>query len=389
MFLTRNYFALLLCLISLGLPAQKMVFPYYFEETNETESDGAWGIVDDRGKQVMPPTFQYLGFFNHNGEKGAWAICKQDEQFGIVDRKGRMLLAPTYDLITYMGGGNCVRVFDGENYGIYNVALGRLVLPVEYSINVYALDGSYGRFFQAQKGREVGVVNDMGEFIVPLDAQFFNIYQSDEACPVFQVVNSGNISFVDCHGDETNPVEGRMGGDDEIEEVATIVSLDDMGMWDLDEPEMSDGERRLREGVVANYGDSIHVQDVVTHDGKHFGLAYRQTGSGAGTNRWGLVDSSGTVCLPITYNEVQSTSYFGIKYVGEAGFGVFDLDQSRAVLAPLYHGIDRAYTKLGERDLWAADGYYLVTRRTEAGIVKGCASKQTGTWYVPREFQPE
>lgn len=59
-----------------------------------------WGIVDDRGKEILPPIYSDIQV----EKDGVFRISK-DNTYGFADKTGKILVPPTYQSVSYAGEG--------------------------------------------------------------------------------------------------------------------------------------------------------------------------------------------------------------------------------------------------------------------------------------------
>ncbi len=361
-----------LCLLLLPLSAQKKVFPFY----QQVEGLGSrWGIVDEAGKILQSPSYEYLSFFVDFDQKDAFALFKQEQKWGIVDRKGNIVLDPTYEEIKSLNGGRALRVKQEGKYGLYHVDQQKLIAPIDYNINIGALD-SLGRYFQVVKEGQIAIVNEQGEFVVPADSQFFNVMTQGD-CPVFMVVNRGNITYVNCEGKKVPPVISDYHDEGTLDDLSLVsVSFAEEAEESVNffgERELPPGEKKLRDGVKQLHGDSLEVVKLIENES---GDQYATVHSPGG---WGIVDSVGQIFLPPIYKRIRETTYYGYQYYQGRKFGLVDLDRHRIVTEPIYWNVERAFVKLG--NIPQAQAYWFLTTQEGLG---GCMNIQTGKWYVPK-----
>ncbi len=96
-------------------------------------SDGQYGYVDARARQVIPPQWRYAGPFSEG-----LAIVSDGVDMGLIDPEGKIVVPPSY---TWMRRGE-------------GIVVG---LDAEGRVDVYAADGSEMRFTSPQRADAVEV----------------------------------------------------------------------------------------------------------------------------------------------------------------------------------------------------------------------------------------
>ncbi|KFF13044.1 hypothetical protein IW15_09755 [Chryseobacterium soli] len=62
--------------------------------------DHNWGIVDDKGKEILPPVYSDI-----QAEKDGIFRISKDNKYGFADKIGKILVPPTYESVSYAGEG--------------------------------------------------------------------------------------------------------------------------------------------------------------------------------------------------------------------------------------------------------------------------------------------
>ena len=57
--------------------------------------NGKWGYINQKGKVIIPFSFDQAGLFKHNR-----AIVTKDKLFGVINEKGKYIVAPAFDFIS-------------------------------------------------------------------------------------------------------------------------------------------------------------------------------------------------------------------------------------------------------------------------------------------------
>ncbi|MBI5913790.1 MAG: WG repeat-containing protein, partial [Bacteroidetes bacterium] len=70
----------------------------FVNEVGIVESGGKWGMVDSKGKQLLPCRYDGLGFLENTGNK-VLRIFKKEEKYGLIDTLGQLAVGVQYDNI--------------------------------------------------------------------------------------------------------------------------------------------------------------------------------------------------------------------------------------------------------------------------------------------------
>ncbi len=85
----QNIFICFLCLIVSGSFGQSL-FP--------VKKDKLWGLIDEQGKIILAPTYEYISEYN----RFHWAIARKDGLFALINGQGKELLPPAYEKISVL-----------------------------------------------------------------------------------------------------------------------------------------------------------------------------------------------------------------------------------------------------------------------------------------------
>jgi hypothetical protein len=88
--------------------------------------DSLQGIFDTAGKELCPPKYDKVSFFNEG-----MCIVTQNDKMGYVDSTGKEIVPPTYLMaLNFIGGIACVCMHD-EKWGCIDKT-GKLIVPMLY-----------------------------------------------------------------------------------------------------------------------------------------------------------------------------------------------------------------------------------------------------------------
>jgi hypothetical protein len=94
------------------------------------KSNGKWGLIDQKGKIILEPCWDYISLFDTN----KLAICRKAEYFGLINTRGEMLMKPEYNKI-YSLTSDIIGAQKEKNTYLLNLKTGRRILvtiPVKY-----------------------------------------------------------------------------------------------------------------------------------------------------------------------------------------------------------------------------------------------------------------
>lgn len=100
-------------------------------------SDGQYGYVDARGRQVIPPQWQYAGDFSEGV-----AIVSNNGQYGLVDAKGGVTLLPRYNSI--VRGDGFIAALTAEGWvDAFSGDASKLLYSLDEPVNSLEVFGKY------------------------------------------------------------------------------------------------------------------------------------------------------------------------------------------------------------------------------------------------------
>lgn len=95
-------------------PQFNLAFPFYQGKAQVKNKDGKYGLINAKGKLVVPYQFQkaLLGI----NDQGI-SIAGNKDEYGLIDAQGKYLINPQFKAI-YFGPENTFVVHDGERWGL-------------------------------------------------------------------------------------------------------------------------------------------------------------------------------------------------------------------------------------------------------------------------------
>ncbi|MBK9448141.1 MAG: WG repeat-containing protein [Bacteroidetes bacterium] len=137
------------------------------ECTGEDCEGGKWGIMNRLLDQTIAPTFQLIAEFNDKGHarvnvggKCGYEDC-EGGLWGIVDTTATELLPAQFKRIMY-GLGNEVYVEGDKGWGLYDLALGRMIVEPKYE----KLERISPTHIAMRSGKLWGLLDNRGKLIV-------------------------------------------------------------------------------------------------------------------------------------------------------------------------------------------------------------------------------
>jgi hypothetical protein len=154
--------------------SKTQAFPGEFEEAGEhyrgylpVKQNGKWGIIDTKGKSIVPPKFDEVEF-DYCSVKLIFKVT-QNGLTGVYDQNGKELLAPVYDFVVY--AAPLFKVKKDGKYGLYKTNGEVVAEPsMEYLSNKTeqpSFQDWPALFGQKQK---LGLINEKGEELLPAKA---------------------------------------------------------------------------------------------------------------------------------------------------------------------------------------------------------------------------
>lgn len=118
------------------------------------QSDGQYGCVDARGRQVIPPQWGYIGDFSDGV-----AIASDGSAMGLIDTEGQVMLELRFDWIQRGAGRIAARTAEG-------------------ALEVYSADGKRMLY----EVEDAGDVEVCGGYVITRDGDAARLYNAEGAC---------------------------------------------------------------------------------------------------------------------------------------------------------------------------------------------------------------
>lgn len=117
--------------------------------------EGKYGVLDKKGNEVIPATFDYIGDFSEG-----LACFKDGGKYGFIDKKGTYVINPQFnDVTNFSGGIACVK--SGDAYGVINKK-GTYVINPQYDFIFPYTEG----LALVGQGFKCGFVDKKGKYVI-------------------------------------------------------------------------------------------------------------------------------------------------------------------------------------------------------------------------------
>ena len=238
------------------------------------------GIIDKTGKEILPPTYNYIGSFNdgialaHNVVNNVKQWCILNRQGQVVARLNGNILIDNFNegMITLMSGS-----FPNAKYGLIDKTGKQIVAPTYDYI---------GRFLNglapAAINKKWGYIDKTGAVVIPLKYD-----SASELYGNYGIVDlNGKSGAIDRYGREIVPIKYD----------AAVYAEEDMfkvlsnGLW----------------GVVNKYGVEVISPKYTAIRDFSNGVVPVTKDSNLQFAKWGLVDNTGKEITDFTYDYISS-----------------------------------------------------------------------------------
>ncbi|WP_299458287.1 WG repeat-containing protein [uncultured Microscilla sp.] len=169
---------------------------YFHEGYARAEKNGKYGFVDENGKEVIPPKYEWVGKF----KEGVVRVFNNNKA-GYIEKAGKVVIPEKYDDAWEFSEG-LAKVMLVKNindktvarYGFVNKK-GQEVVTAQYE----DAQSFHGGLAAVRKGGKWGYVNQLGKVIIP-----FKYNQANSFIDGFAMVSVGdeNPHFISRQGDK-------------------------------------------------------------------------------------------------------------------------------------------------------------------------------------------
>lgn len=133
--------------------------PCYNDIMPVKSADNRYGIVDIKGKEIIPTQYEALQFF-----VDGYASAKKDGKWGVIDLKGTAIVPHEYEEIIVMSNGFFV-IHNGKKWALFNKA--KRLTDFSYDETAGLSDG----LLPVRKGEGWGYINVLGQEVIPCTYQ--------------------------------------------------------------------------------------------------------------------------------------------------------------------------------------------------------------------------
>ncbi|WP_338763047.1 WG repeat-containing protein [Bernardetia sp. ABR2-2B] len=142
---------------------------YFSENRLPIKAGGKYGLMDEKGQVILPPTYSFIFPFENGTAK-----VKIGEHFKLIDKEGKTLLIPEYDYIGSFENGMALIVKD-KKVGVTNNK-GQLIIEPQYE----RLSIESG-IIRARKDGKWGIVNTQNKPLLPFEYQYISTFSENTA----------------------------------------------------------------------------------------------------------------------------------------------------------------------------------------------------------------
>ncbi|NLR90072.1 WG repeat-containing protein [Flammeovirga agarivorans] len=134
-----------------------LIFPFYITAQSliPVSDQGKWGLVTEDNSEIVSPKYQYITPIL----KGSFYRFGFDNKTGLMDNKGKEIIPPVYERLEVLDH-NLFVIWNSEGCSLINQKQEKLTKENYYSISPF---GSYLKVFHKNK---VGLINKNGEVII-------------------------------------------------------------------------------------------------------------------------------------------------------------------------------------------------------------------------------
>lgn len=142
---------------------------YFSENRLPIKAGGKWGIMDEKGQVILPPTYSFIFPFENGVAK-----VQIGENFKLIDKAGKTLLIPEYEYIGSFENGMALVVKD-KKVGVTDTK-GKIIIEPQYE----RLSIENG-IIRARQNGKWGIVNTQNKPILPFDYQYISTFSENTA----------------------------------------------------------------------------------------------------------------------------------------------------------------------------------------------------------------
>lgn len=319
------------------------VFNFSDDGFASVQTSGKWGVVNAEGRLVVPVIYEYSsgdlfeGFFN------GLAIVMRDGKYGYINDKGNVIIPLEYEYGSNFKNG-FAGVYKDEKYGIIDTS-GTVVVPFEYDL----LSVLPTNLAVAEINGKYGIIDMTGNEVVPF------IYEYISALPFDFNYDYHLFAFRQNGKDALANLAGNLLTDYVYEHIdfffeGLALMRKETGKWGYIDvngaeviPAVYDNGFHFYNGLanVTKEGvDSfIDLTGALAFEGNALGFddSYYLTLLSDDNGKWGVLDRTGKIVVPIEYDDIciYDDVIIWVNNRAEQISGYFDKDGN--VVIPLRH----------------------------------------------------
>lgn len=260
---------------------------YFSEGLAMVEKDGKWGMIDEKGKLVIPYKYDFIfGFFD-----GTCKVVNESKQ-GLIDKTGAEIIPIEYKIISRMGDG----LFECETVDAKNKVYNTKGESTEYFYDY--VGGLYEDMIVVERDGKKGYINSELKEVIPC------IYRDafDFGNGLAAVIKDSYRYIIDKTGKiiiSNSPYE---------ETGKYIMSSNGIGSF-------SEGLASVKEGFIDTEGNLVISFDYDSSTWKfNNGLVRVEK-----NDKYGFINSKGEVVVPLIYDYAASDFKEGLVIVAKGG----------------------------------------------------------------------
>jgi len=142
---------------------------YFSENRLPIKAGGKYGLMDEKGRVILPPTYSFIFPFENGVAK-----VQIGKNFKLIDKEGKTLLIPEYEYIGNFENGMALIVKD-KKVGVTDTK-GRIIIEPQYE----RLSIENG-IIRARKDGKWGIVNTQNKPLLPFEYQYISTFSENIA----------------------------------------------------------------------------------------------------------------------------------------------------------------------------------------------------------------
>lgn len=307
---------------------------FYSGDNTTATVNGKSGVIDNKGKIVLPCVYDELTGFSVDGQQ--FYIASLNSAYGVIAENGMAIIPFEYDKISssYYSRTNTLNVSKNKKWGVINFISKKVIVPLEYD-ELYSEVGTYKRV------KKNGLYNLLA---ADNTLAFSKWYKSMSAYDENNIIvdYQGKKGIIDINEKQIVPLEYEELSKIYTKGSATAFLVKKGDKYGVVKPDGSFAVPLEYSSLKSSYSTELLIAE---KDGKK-----------------GLVSGDGKIVLPITYDEITNDDKgFVIKQNGKTG--IVGKDGSE-VIAPVYESLE-----IVDNDYSSASGLILATKNGKKGLL--------------------